>query len=534
MAFRKPRLPKQVTSSTKKLQAIIDQQQQELNELRKQVTTIKSEQTAALKEAQALTHLGSWQWDVATNDISWSDELYRIYGLKPQEREIGFEEFISLIHPEDQERVQGVIGAAFSSGKPFDFEHRIILPNKRQRILHGMGKVITDKDGKPARMLGTSQDITEQKVAELALQQSDQRFRTVTRATHDLVYDLNLHDGTIWFNEVLHSNYGYGTSLAENTLEWWASHVHPEDALRIELELNELLHSDQPTWHSEYRFQKADGDYITIRNRAFVLRDSTGEPMRIIGSMLDITKQKQLDRAKDEFISLVSHQLRTPLTTIRLLSEMLVGGFVGDITAEQKEHTTKITNASIRLIKLVSDILNISRAELDRIKIEPVPTDVNQLIQTYIDEQTPMAEEKGTTITFKPANLPLISLDPIALGQIIQNLLGNAIHYTKPADGHVDVSFTKKSNGYILAVRDNGIGIPRASAGHIFDRFYRAPNTKKVEGEGTGLGLYLVKLITDTFGGSVWFDSKQDQGTTFYVQIPLTGMQAKRGDHNLY
>jgi PAS domain S-box-containing protein len=533
MALRKPRLSKRA-SEPADLQAVVDQQQKELDELRKQVTTIKSEQTAALKEAQALTHLGSWQWDVATNEISWSDELYRIYGLKPQEREIGFEEFISLIHPEDQEHVQGVIGAAFSSGQPFDFEHRIILPNKRQRILHGLGKVITDKDGKPVRMLGTSQDITEQKVAELELQQSDQRFRTVTRATHDLVYDLNLHDGTIWFNEVLSSNYGYDKSQANNTLEWWASHVHPEDALRIELELSGLLQSDEATWHSEYRFQKADDSYTTIRNRAFVLRDSRGDPTRIIGSMLDITKQKQLDRAKDEFISLVSHQLRTPLTTIRLLSEMLVGGFVGDITDEQKEHTAKITNASIRLIKLVSDILNISRAELDRIKIEPVPTDVNQLIQTYIDEQHPFAQEKGTVISFKPIKLPMISLDPIALGQIIQNLLGNAVHYTKPTGGHVKVSFTKQSNGYILCVEDDGIGIPRASAGHIFDRFYRAPNTKKVEGEGTGLGLYLVKLITDTFGGQVWFESKADHGTTFYVQIPLTGMQAKGGDHNLY
>jgi len=398
-----------------------------------------------------------------------------------------------------------------------------------------MGKVVLGKDGKPARMVGTSQDITEQKVAELALQVSDQRFRTVTRATHDLVYDLNLQDGTIWFNEVLHTSYGYDEAQTNNTLEWWASHVHPDDALGIEIELNELLNSGRTTWHAEYRFQQADSSYITVRNRAFVLRDSTGQPIRIIGSMLDITKQKQLDRAKDEFISLVSHQLRTPLTTIRLLSEMLTDGFVGPTTKAQKVHTEKITNASIRLIKLVSDILNISRVELDRIKIDPVPTDVNQLIQMYIDEQAPLAREKGTTITFKPTkNLPIMSLDPIAFGQIIQNLLGNAVHYTNPTGGKVYVAFDKKANGYEFIVRDNGIGIPLSAQPHIFERFYRAPNTKKVEGEGTGLGLYLVKLITDTFGGKVWFDSKTTQGTTFYVQIPLTGMQPKGGEHNLY
>lgn len=522
------------TNEEQKLHDRLRVQRAQIASLRRQLAATATEQTAALEEAQALTHLGSWQWDVATNHIFWSDELYRIYGLKPQEREIGFEEFIGLIHPDDQARVQGIIGAAFASGEAFDFEHRIVLPDNTERILRGMGKVIMGQDGKPIRMLGTSQDITRQKAAELALQQSDQRFRAVTQATHDLVYDLNLREGTIWFNEVLHNYYGYAKQDADNTLEWWTAHIHPDDALDLEIELSRLLYSDEETWHAEYRFQKADGSYVAVRNRAFVLRDD-GRPTRIIGSMLDITKQKQLDRAKDEFISLVSHQLRTPLTTIRLLSEMLADGFVGDITPEQREHTAKITGASIRLIKLVSDILNISRAELDRIKIAPVPTDANQLIQTYIDEQLPLAQEKGTVITFKPdPRLEQLALDPIALGQIIQNLLTNAVHYTKPSGGRVTVSFRKRPNGYTLSVRDNGIGIPAAAQGHVFDRFYRAPNTKKVEGEGTGLGLYLVKLITDTFGGNVWFESKLNHGTVFYVQIPLTGMQPKRGSHNLY
>ena len=521
--------------NAEQLQTIIDEQKEQLAELRRQLSESSSEQTAALEEAQALTHLGSWQWDVVTNEISWSDELYRIYGLRPQEREIGFEEFISLIHPDDQQRVQKIIGDAFQNGKSFDFEHRIILPNKRQRILHGMGKVVKGKDGKPIRMVGTSQDITEQKVAELALVQSDQRFSAVTQATHDLVYDLNLHEGTIWFNEVLHSTYGYDKPRADNTLEWWAAHIHPDDALRIELELNQILRSSADTWHSEYRFQRADSSYTTVRNRAFVLRDSTGAPIRIIGSMLDITKQKQLDRAKDEFISLVSHQLRTPLTTIRLLSEMLSDGFIGNVTPEQRTHIKKITNASIRLIKLVGDILNISRVELDRIKINPVLTNPNELIQQFVDELTPFAANKHVKLMFKPhKNIQPIPLDATVFGQVIQNLIVNAIRYSQPHDPQVVISFVHEKNHYVLSVQDNGIGIPRSSIPHIFDRFYRAPNTKKVESEGTGLGLYLVKLITDTFGGSVWFDTQLGQGTTFYVEVPLSGMQPKGGAHNLY
>ncbi len=142
------------------MQEVIRGQQEEIRILNQQLHTDSSHHSRALEEAQALTHLGSWEWDIKTDVISWSDELYRIYGMKPQERAIGFEEFIRLIHPDDREQVQSIIYNAFHSGQPFEFEHRIILPDGAERILKGMGKQIKDKDGNPERMLGTSQDVT--------------------------------------------------------------------------------------------------------------------------------------------------------------------------------------------------------------------------------------------------------------------------------------------------------------------------------------------------------------------------------------
>lgn len=513
------------------MQEVIREQLQELRELNQTLEAKATERSRALEAAQALTHLGSWEFDIASGSISWSDELYRIYGLKPQERPITFEDFMSMIHPGDRNRVSSVINASFESGKPFGFEHRVVLPNGAVRTLYGMGKVVTDKHGKPLRMVGTSQDITERKAGELALTQSDERFRTVTKATHDLVYDLDLETEAIWFNEALQTEYGYAKGKAGNSLRWWVSRIHPDDAMLVEEQIYQLVKTRQQTWQAEYRFQKADGSYVVVRNRAFILRDTSDKPSRIIGSCQDITRQKQLDRAKDEFISLVSHQLRTPLTVIRLYGNMLSDGVAGKLEPMQSAYVERITDASVRLIKLVSDILNVSRLELDRVRIEPEPADANALIQARLDELLPIAESKKIKISFQPDNsLGRVILDSTIFSEIVHNLISNALRYARAKHGQVSISFAKRRRGgYLLTVSDNGIGIPAEAQPHIFERFFRASNAGDVDGEGTGLGLYLVKLFADAAGGKAWFKSAENVGTTFYVSFPLEGMRARQG-----
>lgn len=364
---------------------------------------------------------------------------------------------------------------------------------------------------------------------EQRLRESIERFELVFKATNDVVYDLDIGKAKVEWNEALYTQYGYKRSEPAGTIEWWTRAIHPEDALRVEAAVSGLLESDQNTWQLEYRFRKADGTYAYVRDRAFVLRGPGGVPLRIIGSFLDITQAVQLDRAKDEFISLVSHQLRTPLSIIRFHGELLLGGALGKLNGAQREHAQYITDASVRLIKLVGDILNISRVTLDRMKLDLKPTEVNRLIALHIDELLPMAAEKGVTVTFRPDDtLGLVLLDKTVFGQILHNFLTNAIRYTKPGQGRVEVGFVRDKNGFTLTVSDNGIGIPRAARAHVFSRFYRATNAANMEEHGTGLGLYLVKLMADAFGGKVWFESAKGSGTTFYVRISSEGMKPKR------
>lgn len=521
-----PQAQQSLETSTAELQATIKDQAEQIASLTRKLETKVLDRHEALEESQALTHLGSWDWDVASNRIDWTDELYRMYGLRPQEREIGFEEFISMIHPNDRELVKGVITTSYDSGKAFEFEHRIILPNGQQRYLFGLGKVIKDKKGQVTRMIGTSQDITERKRAERALQQSDERFRAVTDATHDLVYDLDVNTSEMWFNDVLQTDYGYSKSSVAPHIDWWLSRMHPSEVASLEEQYTDLLKSKRTTWSTEFQIRKADGSYTIVRNRAYVLRDSAGKPTRVIGSCQDITQQKQLDRAKDEFISLVSHQLRTPLTIIRLYGNMLTDGIAGPLGKTQKAYVNKITLASVRLIKLVGDILNISRIELNRIKIDSRPTDANDLIRACLEELTPVIKSKAATVIFTPqTKLGKTRLDATLFGEIVHNLVGNALRYGRDNDGQVSIGFSKQRDGFLLKVQDNGLGIPKQDQPHVFERFYRAHNAASVDSEGSGLGLYMVKLFTEAADGKVWFDSIEGTGTTFYVTFPPSGMR---------
>ncbi len=356
------------------------------------------------------------------------------------------------------------------------------------------------------------------------LQESIERYELLAKATNDIIYDLDLNQGTVVWNEALYANYGYDHSEPTDRLEWWTGHIHPEDALRIENELSALLKSDLHNWQSQYRFRKATGDYAVVHDRAFVQRAKDGQPQRIIGSLLDVTESVRLERAKDEFTSLISHQLRTPLTVIQFYSTMLSDGLLGPLKPAQKEHVRRINAASVRLIKLVGNILNISRIELDRIRLDTAMTDISELTQEIVDEFQPLAQEKNIRIRYIPdTGLPPVRIDKSVFYEVLINLLANAICYT-PTDGKVEVLLSHDERGYLLRVRDNGIGIPALAQSSIFNRFYRADNAVQTGSEGTGLGLHLSKLIMEAVGGDLSFKSTEGKGTTFYFRLPAEGM----------
>lgn len=258
-------------------------------------------------------------------------------------------------------------------------------------------------------------------------------------------------------------------------------------------------------------------------------------PVGAIEVFRDITREKQVEEAKDEFLSITSHQLRTPLTAIRLFTEMMLGGQVGKLNKEQREYLDNIEQSALRMIQLVGATLNISRIELGRLKVDPKPTDLEDLAESLIKEVKPLAEQRHIRIKLLPVakDLPEANIDPALLGEVVHNLLTNAVRYSLPNVGKVEVGVQHTPRGFEISVKDNGIGIPAGAQKKLFTRFYRADNAVEAAGDGTGLGLYLIRMIMDTTGGTVTYTSKENVGTTFFVRIPNAGMKARVGDKGL-
>lgn len=267
--------------------------------------------------------------------------------------------------------------------------------------------------------------------------------------------------------------------------------------------------------------------YIAYASISPVLNNS-GEVQFFVGIERDITKEKEIDRAKTEFVSLASHQLRTPLSTIKWYIELLLTDMSEGLNKEQKEFLQQIEVGNQRLIDLVNSLLNVSRLELGTFMIEPEDVDFIKLANSVVDELKPQIVEKSLKLNTDFEKLKKIKMDPKLIRIVLQNILTNAIKYT-PDKGKINFNIKKKDKNLLITVKDTGLGIPRGQQDKIFTKLFRADNVRKTDTEGTGLGLYLVKSIVEFCCGKVWFKSVENKGTEFFVQIPLSGMFKREG-----
>jgi len=242
---------------------------------------------------------------------------------------------------------------------------------------------------------------------------------------------------------------------------------------------------------------------------------------------------RSLDLAKDEFVSIASHQLRTPLTALKGYVGMILDGDVGPIGDKQREYLTEIKNANDRMINLITALLNVSRVDLGVFVVEPEQINLKEVAESALKELEIKIKDKKLILNVNfEKDLPLISADLNIMRMIFQNLLTNAVKYI-PIGGSITLNIKRDGPDAVISVSDTGYGIPANVQSKIFTKMFRADNARVKDPDGTGLGLYIIKATIEKTGGRIWFKSEENKGSTFYVAIPLKGMKKKEGSRRL-
>lgn len=235
---------------------------------------------------------------------------------------------------------------------------------------------------------------------------------------------------------------------------------------------------------------------------------------------------KELDKTKDEFISMASHQLRTPLTTIKGYLSMILEGDVGKVKAQEKDMIQQAFDSAQNMVDLIADLLNVSRLQSGKFVLENKPTDLAEMIDKEIKKLSEQATARKLKLTYdKPASIPILSLDEVKMRQVVMNFIDNAIYYT-PAGGTIVVALSATKDTVSYTVTDSGMGVPKEMQHHLFSKFYRADNARKMRPDGTGLGLFMAKKVIVAQGGAIIFKSVEGQGSTFGFSFPRNKLES--------
>ena len=251
-------------------------------------------------------------------------------------------------------------------------------------------------------------------------------------------------------------------------------------------------------------------------------------------------KDSHSSSRKDDFVSLASHELRSPLSIIKWYTEILLDGDAGSLTDDQKKYLTVIQSSNQRAIDLVRSLLNVSRLDLDTFSVSPTNTSLPSVVRDTIDLFANRAEEKHITITYTEKDtMPPFLVDPHVCQLLIKQLLENAITFSQQGGAiliessvvaHKEIGGKKvDKKSVVISVTDSGIGIPEKDYAKVFTKMARGSNVQDSDAHGSGLGLYISKTVANSVGGDVWFTSEEGNGSTFYLTFPSSGMKKKEG-----
>ena len=393
-------------------------------------------------------------------------------------------------------------------------------------------KVVIGKWDENDALYGISRDITERVKSEEKLRKSEIRWQFALESSGDGAWDWNLLTDEVFYSVQWKNMLGYADHEIENRIDEWENRVHPDDLAKCLEDLNDHIAGKTEFYRNEHRMRCKDGNYRWILDRAKIIEwTEEGKPTRIIGTHSDITQRKlfeeqlkksidrerELNDLKSRFVSTATHEFRTPLATILMLSEILIHYQSKMKPEDISEKVNNIREHVLHLSGIVNDVLQLSKINEGKIIFNPGENNIIELTETVITRFRTTLKSKEV-IQFKSDFATLVCMiDKQLLSQAMNNLISNALKYS-PVDPKVSVEIKQVENEILFIVKDNGIGIPEQDRKHMFTPFFRASNTKTIQ--GNGLGLSILKEAVQMHKGYVTFNNNVGKGTVFTIHLP--------------
>ncbi|WP_180361774.1 PAS domain S-box protein [Paenibacillus sp. BGI2013] len=469
-------------------------------------------------EAERIALIGSWEWDMVLDHITFSDQIFEIFELERTCKPYRISDVFDVMDAEDITSLQKHI-AGVKQGEPLDFEYKHISSDGNEKYLHLRGLITLDEHGQPVQLNGTLQDITERKRIEFKLQESVERYTSLKKYNHDAIISFNMDGNIMNANPVAVKMTGcpvaemIGTSISRFIGASNLGLILGSNYEMAEKEINAVRHTN-------------GSETEVLATLAPIIINTSNVGFYLIAK--DITEQKKLlvaketaermNKAKSEFLAMMSHEIRTPMNGVIGMTDLLLD--TPGLSGEQKEYIEIIQKSGDSLLAIINDILDFSKIESGKTDLVEDPFDLVEIVTETVQIVKPLAREKKLDVRMCVEDViptPVYG-DAYRLKQVLTNIIGNAVKFTSEGGVEVKVGVKEQCGNNVqlyFQVKDSGIGIPAERKQQLFEPFYQLENFMTRKPQGTGLGLAISKKLVELMQGEIWIEESDEPGAIF-------------------
>jgi len=492
-----------------------------------------------LERASISSSEGHWELDLKTSQTWLSSSYHALLGYAEGALPTTYDEFSRPEHPDDVRKSDAVYERHVANGDPYDVEVRLRTASDGYRWFRRRGMAERDAQGRVVRVSGSIHDIHQQKLAEDALKLAQRRFERAINGTQDGLWELEA-SGAAWCSPRVGELLGYSHDEFASDTHFLRMFLHPDDANSVALATQAHFQQELP-YDVEIRLHTKSGEYRWYRARATADRDPTGRPLRLSGSLQDVSEARAArdelmratqaaeaaNSAKSAFLANVSHEIRTPMNGIIGMTGLLLDT---SLDRTQRDYAETIRGSADSLLIVINDILDFSKIEAGKLDIESIELDLRGNVEDVGGMMAFQAAAKNLELVVHvhPEVPNRVIGDPQRVRQCLINLVGNAVKFTREGEIVIEVRNVGRRDGKVLTqfeVRDTGIGIKKETLDTLFQPFVQADSSTTRHFGGTGLGLSIVRRLVEMMGGEVGVDSKVGKGSTFWFTLPLQPTQ---------